>query len=109
MSLEMRLEEWLRTGRYLPKPLRDFHDQKRAFKAIHGLISERPDDHVKRPDWIAGQCYVIDVFLWFMASCGYTLQKTHKRGDFYDFEATVKALDDKRREQVLAEMKREIP
>ena len=46
---------------------------------------------VKRPDWITGQCYVIDVFLWFMARRGWTLQRTPRRGNFRDLDADVRA------------------
>jgi hypothetical protein len=83
------LDQWLKSGKYLPKPLRDFHDQKDVFKAMHEIITERPGDLIKRPTWIEGQCYVIDVFLWFMARRGYTLQRTRKRGDFRDLQTDV--------------------
>ena len=83
------IEEWLKSGEYLPQPLRDFHDQKEVFKTIHERIKEDPNALVKRPSWIEGQCYVIDTFLWFMARRGWTLQRTRRNGDFRDLEEDV--------------------
>lgn len=86
------IDNWLSSGEYLPEPLRDFHDQKAVFMAMHEIIKERPGDLVKRPSWVEGQCYVIDVFLWFMARRGYTLQRTRKRSNFRDLSADVQAV-----------------
>ena len=83
------VDEFLKSGQYLPDVLRDFHDQKDIFKAMHEIVQERPDATIKRPDWVTGQCYVIDVFLWFMARRGYTLQRTRRRGNFRDLGADV--------------------
>jgi hypothetical protein len=83
------LDAWLRSAAYLPPPLRDFHDQKDVFKAMHAIIKEDPAALIKRPDWVAGQCYVIDVFLWFMARRGYTLQRTRKKLPFRDLQEDV--------------------
>lgn len=91
MMRKINVDQWLQSGEYLPEPLRDFHDQKEVFKAMHEIVREDPAALVKRPDWIAGQCYVIDVFLWFMARRGWTLQRTRRAGDFRDLEADVRA------------------
>lgn len=75
------LDSWLKSGKYLPEFMRDFHAQKDLFKTMHNRIGEpQPNDLIKRPSWIEGHCYVIDVFLWFMAKRGYTLQRTRKKG-----------------------------
>lgn len=72
------LTEWLKTGEYLPDFMRDFHDQKDLFKAIHSAY--RNDDPAGRmPSWVTSHIYVVDWFLWFMASRGYTLQKCRKK------------------------------
>lgn len=84
------VDEFLKSGQYLPDVLRDFHDQKDIFKAMHEIVQETPDATIKRPDWVTGQCYVIDVFLWFMARRGYTLQRTRRRGNFRDLGADVR-------------------
>lgn len=74
--------EWLRSGEYLPAPLRDFHDQKDVFKAIHQLVKVNDNKYIKDVDWITGHCYVIDIFLWWMAKRGYTLQRSRKQVPF---------------------------
>lgn len=75
------LIEWLDSGKYLPENLRDFHDQKHLFKTMHELYVG--SDSLKSvPRWIDGQIYTVDCFLWFMASRGYTLQKSRKNVDF---------------------------
>lgn len=91
MARKINVEQWLKSGEYLPEPLRDFHDQKEVFKAMHEIVREQPGALIRRPDWMAGQCYVIDVFLWFMARRGWTLQRTRRQGDFRDLEADVRA------------------
>jgi hypothetical protein len=83
------VDMWLKSGKYLPNVLRDFHYQKDVFKAMHEIIREDTNSHIKRPTWVDGQCYVIDVFLWFMARRGYTLQRTKRRGNFRDIDTDV--------------------
>jgi hypothetical protein len=94
------LEAWMKSGNYLPDVLRDFHDQKDVFKAMHDL--QRPADpgdaiagHYSL-DFVTGQCYVIDRFLWFMAKRGYTLQRSRARLPFRDLQADVLAATNKR-------------
>ena len=78
----MKLDEWLKSGRYLPKFMRDFHDQKRLFKGMHYQYEGNESLVLS---WIDGHCYVIDCFLWYMASRGYTLQKTKTKLEFREF------------------------
>jgi len=102
MARRINVDQWLKSGDYLPEPLRDFHDQKEVFKAMHEIVREDPAALVRRPDWITGQCYVIDVFLWFMARRGWTLQRTRRDGDFRDLEADVRAQTEKRDAESMA-------
>jgi hypothetical protein len=94
------LEAWMKAGSYLPDVLRDFHDQKDVFKAMHEL--QKPADHSDfigghyNIDFVTGQCYVIDRFLWFMARRGFTLQRSRARLPFRDLEADVRAAKDRR-------------
>jgi len=90
----MTIDEWLKSGRYLPAPLRDFHDAKSVFKTMHSRIKEDPDAMVKRPSWVEGQCYVIDTFLWFMARRGYTLQRSRADLPFSDLDKDAKESED---------------
>lgn len=34
------MEKWLESGNYLPKFMRDFHDQKDLFKSMHYLYQD---------------------------------------------------------------------
>lgn len=83
------MDEWLKSAKYLPKPLRDFHDQKEVFKTIHARINVKGNEYCKDVSWVAGQCYVIDIFLWYMAKRGYTLQKCRMKHDFIDLASDV--------------------
>lgn len=71
------LQRYLESGEHLPKPMRDFHDQKDLFESMHHLFQD--SEHIDMPSWVIGHQYIIDWFLWFMASRGYTLQKTRKK------------------------------
>ena len=72
------LHEWLKSGKYLPERMRDFHDQKDLFKSMHLLFQDN-EGAANTPSWVQGHIYIIDFFLWFMASRGYTLQKTRTK------------------------------
>jgi len=74
--------KWLKSGKYLPSIMRDFHDQKKIFKHMHLIYRDNKSLTV---NWIDGHIYVIDCFLWYMASRGYTLQKSKKKIKFRDF------------------------
>jgi len=83
-----KLQLWLESVKYLPEFLRDFHDQKNLFKCMHWNY-EQSDDEAQtkdKPNWVDGHVYVIDWFLFYMASRGYTLQKTRTKLEFRDFE-----------------------
>jgi len=80
-----RLKQWLESGEYLPRPIRDFHDQKDLFKNMH-IVYRDSESATKVPNWVNGQIYVIDWFLWYMASRGYTLQKSRKKVEFMDMK-----------------------
>jgi hypothetical protein len=95
------VDAWLKSGEYLPKPLRDFHAQKDVFKAIHQTINVSGHEYAKSVDWVSGQCYVIDIFLWWMARRGYTLQRTRRRGHFRDLAADVAEQTRKREDHLL--------
>ena len=89
-----KLQNYLRSMQFLPERLRDFHDQKDLFKSMHYLYQDG-EGAKDKPNWVDGHVYVIDWFLWFMASRGYTLQKTRKQGiefkDWPDFREITKS------------------
>jgi hypothetical protein len=85
----MSIDAWMKAGEHLPRVMRDFHDQKDLFKAMHETVDVRGHEYAGKVDWVTGQCYVIDVFLWFMARRGYTLQRSRAKHDFMDFSNTI--------------------
>jgi hypothetical protein len=85
------LAKFLKSGEYLPKPIRDFHDAKDVFKTMHATVAVEKNEYAKEINWVAGQCYVIDVFLWFMARRGWTLQRCRRKIEFLDLDADVEA------------------
>jgi hypothetical protein len=90
----MTLDELMENGNYLPPRLRDFHDQKDLFKSLWMQYPTRlneKDKYLGKVDWVAAQVFTIDIFLWFMAQHGYTLQKARHKCDFYDLDKTIEA------------------
>lgn len=58
-------------------------------KELLGFYYMDKNEYAKKVDWVTGQCYVIDVFLWFMGMHGYTLQKSRAIVDFLPLEKTL--------------------
>lgn len=83
--------EWVKSGNYLPPIMRDFHDQKDIFKTIHETVAVEKHEYAGGVSWMVGQCYVIDIFLWWMAKHGYTLQRSRQPVDFHDIGQDVAA------------------
>ena len=92
----MSLKDFMDSGKYLPSPLRDFHDAKDVFKLIHRVFGGKSEGIFKYYNseitWISGQCYVIDWFLWFMAQRGWTLQRSRLKLDYRDLVAEIKQM-----------------
>jgi len=89
----MKPHEYTESKEYLPDFMRDFHDQKDLFKAIHELYKDN-DSLKKMPQsWVDNHIFVIDYFLWFMGQHGYKLQKVRKKGvEFCDIHKTVEEM-----------------
>lgn len=83
-----KLAKWLESGEYLPEFMRDFHDQKDVFKAMHNTITNADENGNPRD----GHIYVVDTFLWYMARCGYTLQKSRKQVEFKDMDDDIERM-----------------
>lgn len=93
---------WFSDRKWLPDFLRDFHDQKDVFKLVQGWVEHARTKKLKESgghlnflphqNWIDSQIYVIDYFLRFMACCGYTLQRSRSRLDFYDIQEAIKEM-----------------
>ncbi len=97
MSKEKKsVKDLLFDQKYLPRELRDFHDQKDLFKTIDNWISKHPkhESSVEReiPSWIDAHIYTIDYFLRFMAFHGFLLKRTKtKKYVFGDLWAEISA------------------
>lgn len=102
--MDATVQQWRKSGRYLPRFMRDFHDQKDLFKALHDTVDVAGHDYCKDVSWIAGQCYVIDIFLWHMARHGWVLRRAAKKLPFDDIEKTTKAANDRARDGMLRAM-----
>ena len=92
------LKRWREDQKHLPEFMRDFHNCKRLFKGIADFIVVEDDHPAKDVNWRQAHCYTIDVFLWFMARHGYTLQRSRTRLDYEDLDALLDRLDEERRE-----------
>ncbi|MGY6256577.1 hypothetical protein ACXIVK_24210 [Paraburkholderia caledonica] len=99
------LTSWLKSGRYLPRFMRDFHDQKSLFKAMHETADIDGHEYARKVDWVTGQCYVIDIFLWFMARRGYTLQPARADQAFLDIHETIRVQNERRHAAETAALK----
>lgn len=89
--MKISLENWRKSYKFLPHFMKDFHDQKDLFKAIHRKLNV---EKVSQVNWIQGHIYVIDVFLWFMATHGYTLQKSKANVEFEPLTKTIEASEE---------------
>ena len=89
--MDEAVKAWRDSGEYLPPIMRDFHDQKEIFKTVHAMTAVDKHEYARKVDWVAGQCYVIDIFLWFMARHGYTLQRSRKPLNYADLQAHIEA------------------
>lgn len=88
-------EAWRKSNAHLPDILKDFHDQKDVFKTMHQMIGESPKNiSGKTMDFVDGHIYAIDVFLWFMARHGYTLQRSRANVEFDSIERNIKYFND---------------
>jgi hypothetical protein len=75
---------WREDQKHLPDIMRDFHDCKDLFKTIDQYIVCEDGHPAEKVSWVQGHCYTVDVFLWFMAQHGYTLQKSRAKVEFDD-------------------------
>jgi hypothetical protein len=96
--MDGQLKKWLDSGKYLPNFMEDFHDQKNVFKRVNEMVTNRKDSYTKEIDWVSAQVYTVDVFLWYMAAHGYTLQKSKKKVPFYDIDHDLSEYEKKQRE-----------
>jgi len=87
--MKRSIQEWRSSKDYLPDFLKDFHDQKDFFKAMHSMIKVEEHEYAKDISWVVGHCYVIDIFLWFLSRFGYKIQKSTAQVNFEDLDAAI--------------------
>lgn len=107
------MDEWLQSAKYLPAFMRDFHDQKAVFKRIQEMIGRRrAKDGMHTdilPGWISAHIYVVDFFLWYMARCGWTLQRSRANLEFNDIGTDLEAWRERDMQAMFAAFKKEEP
>lgn len=103
----MHFEDWMKNVEYLPRELRDFHDQKDLFKRIQHLVAKSESHDLEGLNWVMAHIYTIDMFLWFMAAHGYTLQRSRKKFEFADLQATMEEFREQKMEQFRLFMKQQ--
>lgn len=104
--MDSQLRQWRDDQKHLPEFMRDFHNCKRLFKAISEYIEVETDHPAKDVNWRQAHCYTIDVFLWFMAQHGFTLQRSRARQSFDDLDALMDELERHRRQAFAAAMEK---
>lgn len=102
--MDNQLKQWRDAQKHLPEFMRDFHNCKQLFKGISEYIVCEDDHPANQVNWRQAHCYTIDVFLWFMAQHGYTLQRCRAKQNFDDLDALLNDLDRQRREAFTAAM-----
>lgn len=107
--MDSRLKQWRDDQKHLPEFMRDFHECKRLFKGISDYIELEDDHPAKDVNWRQAHCYTIDVFLWFMARHGFTLQRSRARHNFDDLDALLDELDRLRRQTFTDAMQKQSP
>jgi hypothetical protein len=90
------LRQWRGNQKHLPEFMRDFHDCKDLFKALHEHAIFEEGHPAEKVNWVTGQCYTVDMFLWFMAEFGYTLQKNRSKIPFENLQDFIGGRKDAR-------------
>lgn len=96
-EMDVNLKTYLAEGNYLPNPLDDFHECKVVFRLIK-TFTQSP--LLKEVGWSTAHVYTVDVFLWFLAKHGYTLQVNRKKLEFKSIDSEVYEFERKRRDEM---------
>lgn len=89
------LRGWLKSGKHLPEFL-GTNDGKvdRVFRLIHRLYPYKEESEFYEISSTKAEIYTIDKFLWFMAQCGYTLQRNRSNQEFQDLTELIQLIED---------------
>lgn len=91
--MDDELKRYLKDGDYLPSVLKDFHDQKDIFKAMHLFYNIENNKYLSEVSWATGHVYAIDMFLHFMARAGWTLQRSRSKQNFESLDERIEAVN----------------
>jgi hypothetical protein len=93
-------DEFITSGKHLPPIIRDFHDAKDVFKTMHSSmdLGKFPKE-IQSLGWINCHIFIIDVFLWWMAKRGYTLQKSRQKVGFLNLQEEIEFRRNEEKEQ----------
>ncbi len=83
------LKDFLKAEKHLPDCMKDLHDQKDLFEAMHAYMKPKDCEYTKNIARMEGHVYVVDFFLTFMAHHGYVLQKSKAKVEFEDLDSCV--------------------
>jgi hypothetical protein len=111
--MDEQLKAWRADAKHLPDFLKDFHDQKDFFKMMHERLTTDDNSYTKDISWVAGQIYTVDMFLWYCAKFGYTLQRSRAKQNFEDLDQAISANNNQRNDHfanlLLGAIKKEEP
>lgn len=99
-----KLQEYVDSLEYMPEELRDSHKLKNIFKAIEDniVVNRRESKDINHREgninWCDAYIYTGDIFLYFMALHGYTLQRSTEDIPFYDLDRALILWKEKDRE-----------
>lgn len=93
------MKDFLESAKHLPPFLRDFHSQKDVFKTLWcNMDLSGFSKEIRALGWIDFHVLIIDIFLWWMAKRGWTLQRSRQKVEFLDINEDIK-LDKQKREE----------
>ena len=95
--MDEELRKWREDQKHLPKFMRDFHNCKELFKGISEYLVCEDGHPAKNVNWVQAHCYTIDLFLWFMAEHGYTLQRSRANKKFSDLDERLEDINKNRK------------
>lgn len=93
------VKDFLESGKHLPPFLRDFHNQKDVFKTLWGVMDKSGlPKEIQTLGWVNFHIIIIDIFLWWMAKRGWTLQRSRQKVEFLDVNEDIKKYKDEQTE-----------
>lgn len=95
------MKTFLESSKHLPPFLRDFHDQKDVFKTLWcNMNLSKFSKEVRELGWINFHIIIIDIFLWWMAKRGWTLQRSRQKIEFLDISEDIKSFKNEQSEEL---------